>query len=143
MKNLVTVFFVLALTLTLSGCVASKPDKKAIVAEAFGQSEFILADIPSHGFIGDSLIIAAGGGSNATGLQKAMLAMNAQGGEQYIAITSSNSLLAKTVLENALKDLPPNTLPHLHIAFLGDTEHGDALRTSVARTGARFQMLPL
>ncbi|WP_139800772.1 hypothetical protein [Geothermobacter hydrogeniphilus] len=133
----------ISLAISLYGCAAPKTSIKPKISKAFGRSEFIVAEIPSHGLIGDGLAIAVGGGHNTEILRQALLLLAAEGGEQYIAVIGSNHTLTKVVLINAVKEIPDNALQHLHIAFLGDQSAGAELKPAVKRTGAELVIVSL
>jgi len=136
MSQFVNALFVLGMFVFLAGCAPSMAETQRAVATALGQQDFLLTEIPSGTPISDGIVIALGGGNLPNKLRLSLLVLQGSGTSKHIAITSSNSLLAKIILSNTLKELPNRALSTLHIAFAGDQEDGEALReTAPYRSG--------
>ncbi len=137
----------LLLLASLCGCATtgsySRERSVELAGEAFHSRDFIVNEIPSHGALGDAAAISLGGGANAGQLRDYLLDSQRSGDpeRQKIAVTSRNSALAKAVLVNAVKDLEPDSLSDMWIAFVGDTSHEAAVRDAVQATGARYTFI--
>lgn len=138
MKRIVFLIFI---TLMLGGCASKNIHPSVIGAKAFEDKRFSVIDIPSHGLIGDGLAIAVGGGANVTSVRRALLDIQNNENFHQVLVTSTNSLLTKTILNNALDDLEPGSLNRVYLVFAGNAGHGDDLRTVVESTGARYKTI--
>ncbi|MGB3211082.1 MAG: hypothetical protein WBB19_10290 [Desulforhopalus sp.] len=144
MKRIFPILFTIFIISSIIGCVSAPSQREiavASVAKVYGSNEFLIMEVPSHGLIGDSVAIAAGGGGNASQVRSALLEFQKAQGVQRLAITSSNSLLAKTVLSSAVKKLPADSLTNIQIAFVGDVAQGEEIRSLVEATGAQFDVV--
>jgi hypothetical protein len=126
------------LLVMLAGCAAKKRHPAAIGAEVFTDKNFAVIDIPSHGAIGDGLAIAVGGGANTSNVRDTLLDVQKKDAVKQVLVTSRNSLLAKIILSNAVKDLPSDSLDTVYLVFAGTENHGSDLREIVEKTGATY-----
>lgn len=138
MKKLV---LLLCTVLLLTGCAGKKPHPVSIGLKAFGSEGFSVIDIPSHGLIGDGLSLALGGGSYVSSVRNNLLEIQEKPLLKQVLVTSNNSLLAKTILANALDGLERGSLDTVHLIFAGKKGHGDDLRESAELTGARYESI--
>lgn len=116
-----------------------KAPTEATASQNFIDQGALITEIPSHGFIGDGIAIAAGGGAgNVNFLRGTLLKLQKTGTTQRVLITSGNKALAKTVLASSVKNLPVNSLSNLQIAYLGDISFGEELTQAVEHTGAKL-----
>ena len=129
----------ICITILLAGCASKKVNPAVIGAKAFEEKGFSVIDIPSHGVIGDGLALAVGGGAYVTSVRDTLIDIQENETLHQVWVTSTNSLLAKTILSNALDDLEPGALDRIYLVFAGDVEHGADLRTVVESTGARYK----
>jgi len=136
MKKLV---FAVLFLFVLCGCAAKKRHPVAIGAEIFERQSFSVIDIPSHGAISDGLAIAVGGGANSSNIRNKLLDIQKANDTKNVLVTSTNSLLAKTLLANAVKDLEPGSLASVYLVFAGNENHGKALQSIIEKTGARYE----
>ena len=144
MRKLISVTFLILLT----GCASPQKSDNAIFMEAATKYASTLPPeqksmsfpgikIPSHGMIADSLAIAAGGGANATQLQKELLAAKASGGKGFLIIGSSSSL-DLAVIENATKS---QDLSGMQIFYSGGPDKKNEIRAAVEKSKASFHFI--
>lgn len=144
MKHLISI----TLLCLLAGCASQQKSDNAIYKEAATQfASTIPADqkaisfpsikIPSHGMLADGLAIAAGGGANATQLQKELLTAKASGTTGFLIIGSS-SALDLAVIEGATKS---QDLSGMSIFYSGGIDKKNEIRSAIERSKASFHFI--
>lgn len=124
----------------VTGCATtSSINMKHVIAESArltGNQEVNIINIPSHGVMGDSLAIAAGGGANAEGVKKSIEKLiDDRGGT--LVVTSTNPELAKVNIVNALKGVRHNN-HDVFLVYAGSEKYSEEVRVAVEDKGMRF-----
>ncbi|AZE79623.1 hypothetical protein C4J99_3854 [Pseudomonas synxantha] len=139
-----------ALLVTLAGCASSGKSDQQIYQEAADAHVMTLAagqttvslpsvKIPSHGLIGDSMAIAAGGGANATALKQALLQAKSAGDSGFL-IMGAGTALDVAIIKNAFDSVD---LSGMRIYYAGNEAQKDAVRSAVEKAQAHFQYISL
>jgi hypothetical protein len=146
MKSLIAA----ALLAILAGCASQGKSDQQIVLEASdihvmtlaaGQNTVSLptVKIPSHGLIGDSISIAAGGGANATQLRQALVGAKSAGENGFLIIGSGTSLDV-AIIKTAFDSLD---LSGMRIYYAGNEPQKDEVRHAIETARAHFQYISM
>lgn len=128
------------LFLFVVGCASTSSINMArVISESItlsGSQNVNVINIPSHGAMGDSLAMAAGGGANATKIKKTIEQLSDAGGGTLV-ITSTNAELAKVNVVSALKDVYGKT-PNIFLIYAGSEKYSNEVREAAEEKGVRY-----